>query len=339
MLLVAVPPLEVGAELRMQCGPVGSPGDDNRNPPLTRGPGYNSFRSSPANRQSLWSSPFHPTIPQFLPPPFPLFRATPPPMFGPEPPGWRNPGTRNSNGRTNPWGSTRDHQYAPSNSWNNPTIPPNAGSNRSPWDTSHRNSNQNRPWPNQSSGNTQNFNDPSLQVPRDPRRFKPQAKMHTSPSADQLGITHPAPNSTSSKKLTSRIDPRITIPSGNENSLRSNFIPWTNSKRRPRKDFIPWTPIRSNLTSTKVGRQIPVPAEHTTLKPPNGTTKTKLPSSVQFLGGGQTLKMTSRQPGDPVLPPPLALPGLPLPPPPPPRKYVTNEKEKTVPSKGMYLKT
>jgi hypothetical protein len=58
--------------------------------------------------------------------PFPFFGATPPPMFGPEPPGWRNPGTGNSNGGTNPWGSTRDSHYAPSNSWNNPNIPTNA---------------------------------------------------------------------------------------------------------------------------------------------------------------------------------------------------------------------
>ena len=332
MLLFVVPPLEIGAELRMQCGSVRSPDDDNGNPPATRGPGYNSFRSSPANRQYLWNSPFNPTIPQFVRSPFPFFGATPPPMFGPEPPGWRNPGTRNSNGRTNPWGSTRDSHYAPSNSWNNPNIPTNAGSNRSPWDTSRGTSIQNRPWPNHSSGNTQNYNDPSLQVPRDPRRFKPQGKIHTSPSADQLGITHPAPNSTSSKKPTSRIDPRLTITNANDNSLRSNFIPWTNSKRKPRKDFIPWTPVRSNLTSTKVGLQIPVPAELTTLKPPNGTTRTKLPSSVQFLGAGKALKMTSRQP------PPLALPGLPLPPPPPPQQYVTNEKEKNVSSKGLYLK-
>ncbi|XP_063402999.1 uncharacterized protein LOC134687015 isoform X2 [Mytilus trossulus] len=283
-----VPPLDEGAEIKMQCGPVRSADDesDDTQPESSQSSqGFKSFRGNfndrSGGRQSVWNN--HPAMPPFIGSPITPWGALVPPFRNPHFHGWQQQSPQN---RNNPWGTGNTNNS--NNKWNSQKK------GGSPWDNTNRGTSTNRPWPSQSSTNTRNINDLPLQSPRDPRRFSLTNEAHSSPSAGQLGVTNPPKQQTVTKVTSSQSDPRIMAV-----DRSPGFIPWTQTNPKPKikNGFIPWTSVKNQKKNVKTsGSNIQTDTIHVSQsKTPRVQASTegpRLPSSVQFIGNKQSLRMT-----------------------------------------------
>ncbi|CAC5379667.1 unnamed protein product [Mytilus coruscus] len=288
-----VPPLDEGAEIKMQCGPVRTAddeGDDVQPESSQSFQGFKSFRGNfndrSGSRQSVWNN--HPAMPSFVGSPLTPWGALVPQFGNPHFHGWQQQSPQNIN-KASPWGTGNTNN---SNKWNSRKT----AVSGSPRDNTNRGTSTNRPWPSQST-NTRNINDISLQTPRDPRRFSFTNEAHSSPSAGQLGVTNPTRQQTVTIVTSSQSDPRTM---GFDRS--PGFIPWTQTNAKPKikNGFIPWTPVQNQQKNVQTSdsniQADPIHASQSKTQRAQATTDgPRLPSSVQFIGNKQSLRMTDEE--------------------------------------------